>query len=289
MTPGDVYVLVNPAMPEMVKIGKTTRNVNDRVRELSAATGVPQKFILVYHRRFDDVDQAESAIHAALHSRGVRASPNREFFLISPTDAINQLLAISNPDLRPSAHPVESVSEDVREMASLLIDEGGSYQYGTGGKIKDPFKAAACFEKAMKLGSAVATAKLGGLYCDEDSSLANPRKGEQLLLDAANRNVPEALGDLATLYHFQDRSKESKAMWVRLLTDYPDEPPREMAHHCVGLVQWLYYVNQDAEMISMLRPYRDHLIEIWEGWLERDKSPESQSYLLKQLNMISQW
>ncbi|SMB94151.1 GIY-YIG nuclease family protein [Deinococcus hopiensis] len=290
MNPGEVYILINPAMPDMVKIGKTTRNVNDRVRELSAATGVPQKFILVYHRRFDDVDQAEAAIHAALQARGVRASPNREFFLISPTDAINQLLTISTLDVTPSVEQAGNVSADVREMAALLIDEGEDHLYGAGGKIADPYKAAACFEKAMNLGSALATAKLGALYCDEDSPIANRRKGEQLLLDAANRGVPEALSSLANFYDYQERSEDSKSMWVRLLTECTNEPPREMASYCIPLVIRLYHEYRDPELIDLLRPYRDQLVNLWEAFVHRSRNePEKQSRFVNQLQMISRW
>ena len=43
MNEGTVYVLSNPAMPVMVKIGKTTRNVEFRLSDLYS-TGVPLPF-----------------------------------------------------------------------------------------------------------------------------------------------------------------------------------------------------------------------------------------------------
>ena len=42
---GSVYVLTNPAMPNMVKIGKTTRDVELRLADLYS-TGVPLPFAL---------------------------------------------------------------------------------------------------------------------------------------------------------------------------------------------------------------------------------------------------
>jgi len=36
-----VYVLVNKSMPDMVKIGMTIREVEERAKEISGATGVP--------------------------------------------------------------------------------------------------------------------------------------------------------------------------------------------------------------------------------------------------------
>ena len=43
MSEGTVYVLTNPAMPGMVKIGKTTRDVTHRLKDLYS-TGVPLPF-----------------------------------------------------------------------------------------------------------------------------------------------------------------------------------------------------------------------------------------------------
>ena len=46
MTPGWVYVLTNPAMPGLVKIGLTSRNPQVRAAELTQATGVPAPFVI---------------------------------------------------------------------------------------------------------------------------------------------------------------------------------------------------------------------------------------------------
>src|SRR4051812_36035783 len=41
---GFIYILSNPAMPGLVKIGFTTGRVADRVADIGAATGVPAQF-----------------------------------------------------------------------------------------------------------------------------------------------------------------------------------------------------------------------------------------------------
>ncbi len=43
-----IYVLVNRSIPNMVKIGMTTRSVDERAREINKATGVPTPWIPVY-------------------------------------------------------------------------------------------------------------------------------------------------------------------------------------------------------------------------------------------------
>lgn len=45
---GFLYVLANSAMPNMVKVGKTTRSSLERAEELSRATGLPTPFIVIY-------------------------------------------------------------------------------------------------------------------------------------------------------------------------------------------------------------------------------------------------
>ncbi len=85
---GYIYVLINPSFEGMVKIGKTTRDPNERAKELSATTGVPTPFILVYYKQFKDCNIAETEIHQILESNGYRVNENREFFKISSTEAI---------------------------------------------------------------------------------------------------------------------------------------------------------------------------------------------------------
>jgi hypothetical protein len=86
---GYIYVMVNPSLEGMVKIGKTSRDPKERAKELSTATGVPTPFILVYQKQFEDCDLAERTIHQLLESRGCRVNNNREFFNISTSEAID--------------------------------------------------------------------------------------------------------------------------------------------------------------------------------------------------------
>ena len=75
---GWVYVLTNPAMPGLVKIGLTTRNPSARAAELTAATGVPAPFVIAWCRAVSDCAFVESAVHRLLDDR--RVSGKREFF-----------------------------------------------------------------------------------------------------------------------------------------------------------------------------------------------------------------
>jgi hypothetical protein len=45
---GLVYILVNPHMPNLIKIGRTGRTAEERAAEISRATGVPAEFEVIY-------------------------------------------------------------------------------------------------------------------------------------------------------------------------------------------------------------------------------------------------
>lgn len=79
---GIVYLLTNPVMPGLVKIGMTTReDIDARLKELYS-TGVPVPFECQYACRVNKNDCAkiESALHTAFAPQ--RVNLNREFFRI---------------------------------------------------------------------------------------------------------------------------------------------------------------------------------------------------------------
>ncbi|MFZ1569193.1 MAG: GIY-YIG nuclease family protein [Thiolinea sp.] len=81
-----VYVLTNPAMPNLVKIGKTTQlEVDARMRQLYS-TGVPFPFECAFACQVKDATEVEKALHIAFRKN--RLNPNREFFEIDPEQAI---------------------------------------------------------------------------------------------------------------------------------------------------------------------------------------------------------
>ncbi len=76
-----LYVLVNPAHKQgLFKVGYTTRNPEERARELSSHTGVPTHYLVVESWLLSNGKEAERRVHDAL--KGYRLSGNREFFQI---------------------------------------------------------------------------------------------------------------------------------------------------------------------------------------------------------------
>ena len=89
---GYIYVLDNPAMPGLVKIGFTTQKVEERARQLSGGSGVPSPFRVVSSCRVSDPLRLEHLIHKVLEPN--RFNRNREFFLLDPQTAADRIEAI---------------------------------------------------------------------------------------------------------------------------------------------------------------------------------------------------
>ena len=88
---GIVYVVSNPAMPGLVKIGMTNRDqLDDRVRELSN-TSVPTPFIVEGWAWVEDARVCERFLHDWLSA--VRMNSRREFFSISAVAVFKMLLS----------------------------------------------------------------------------------------------------------------------------------------------------------------------------------------------------
>ena len=94
-----VYILTNEAMPNLVKIGKTTRSdVKTRMSELYSS-GVPYQFECVYAVEVNDCSTVEKALHVAFNPN--RVNPKREFFSIDPEQAIAILKLLGTKDVTP--------------------------------------------------------------------------------------------------------------------------------------------------------------------------------------------
>ena len=83
---GYVYILTHPCFKEnIVKIGKTQGAVEDRAKQLFT-TALPKEFSIYATLRTSKFSETEELIHAYFNAQ--RISPNREFFNISPADAL---------------------------------------------------------------------------------------------------------------------------------------------------------------------------------------------------------
>ncbi len=116
---GIVYVLTNPAMPGLVKIGKTSRDsMNARLNELYS-TGVPVPFECVFAARVNDETKVESAFHRAFGP--YRLNAKREFFEIEPEQAIALLQLMAGEDVTPDLQrEADAVDTEARDASNRL-------------------------------------------------------------------------------------------------------------------------------------------------------------------------
>lgn len=118
---GIVYILTNPAMPGLVKIGKTARgSMQARLSELYS-TGVPVPFECAYAAKVSNQSVVEKAFHQAFGPYRINAK--REFFIIEPDQAIAilRLMAIEDvtPALQEEAKNVDtSTAEASRKLSA---------------------------------------------------------------------------------------------------------------------------------------------------------------------------
>ena len=89
---GFIYILSNPSMEGLLKIGFSTKPLEERVSELSGATGVPTGFVVEAFFEVDRPAELEKQIHRALKRHRVREE--REFFRLSVAEAIKIIYQI---------------------------------------------------------------------------------------------------------------------------------------------------------------------------------------------------
>jgi len=111
---GIVYILTNPAIPNMIKIGVTTyEDVKMRMAQIYT-TGVPLPFECVYAAKVPNCEKVEKALHVAFGPD--RVNPKREFFEIDASQAIAIIKLMEIEDVTPKvAKEKEQVDEVDRE------------------------------------------------------------------------------------------------------------------------------------------------------------------------------
>jgi len=172
---GYVYALINSSIKDLIKVGKTERDPEDRAQELSAATGVPTPFVVAFKIYVNDCSKAEGMLHVMLEKKGYRVSENKEFFNAPLDEVIESMFNIKQlmeEDPASFSDPCSTIVYDeydenkVRNDSIIegLLDEAEKYEYGVGETLQDIDKAINLYNKAAKLGSACAYYCLGEIY-----------------------------------------------------------------------------------------------------------------------------
>jgi hypothetical protein len=120
--PEIVYLLTNPTMPDLVKIGRTT-DLESRLRQLSTHSGVPVPFECFYACEVADSVKVEKALHDAFGDH--RINSRREFFRLNPDRAVAILELVTIKDATLAAE----VAEDQAELDALHREQTRREQF----------------------------------------------------------------------------------------------------------------------------------------------------------------
>ncbi len=117
---GFLYVLSNEYSPGLLKIGFTTKSVEERALELYT-TGVPAKFNIEYKIKVVDPQVWESKVHKALNNKRI----NKEWFRLSVDEAITLIESVVGNE---PIHMVKIIeNEDAEKILSEAIELGYNY------------------------------------------------------------------------------------------------------------------------------------------------------------------
>lgn len=92
-----VYVLTNPTMPGLCKIGFTKNKPSERVKQINSATGVALDFVVEWAYPCFNAHDVEKQIHKYLEENGFRVNKNKEFFNITVEEAKAVVEKIGEP------------------------------------------------------------------------------------------------------------------------------------------------------------------------------------------------
>ena len=119
---GWVYVITNKAMPNLVKIGYSTKDPALRAREL-AGTGTPHPFQVVFDVLVENPRNVEQSAHALLVGR----REGKEWFRCSEADAIAAVRACAKSAIVERNNSHEPKSNNVEMSENVTPSHCGYY------------------------------------------------------------------------------------------------------------------------------------------------------------------
>ena len=98
-----VYIMTNPAMPDLIKIGITNAGTaEERRARLSSNENMPLPFVVYYAAEVENAKHIEKVLHKAYDD--LRINKGREFFKVSPESARTLLNEFAIKDVTEPVH-----------------------------------------------------------------------------------------------------------------------------------------------------------------------------------------
>lgn len=117
-----VYVLSNPAMPGLVKIGRTSC-LQSRLSSLNCSTAIPMPFECTYAAIVDDAIYVERQVHTIFAM--FRVSGRREFFRVNPASVIAAIELVEVENITPMEG--DAIPESPENVVKLTTRMEGAF------------------------------------------------------------------------------------------------------------------------------------------------------------------
>lgn len=164
-----VYILTNEYMPDIIKIGRTRRDLEERIKEISRETGVPFPFECCYAVDVGDENAAkdiERKMHQGLAD--CRIHPIKEFFNTTPEQA-KSLLGVAETMGGKDVTPSDDITADSQEKQALDKKRRQRFNFKM---VGIEVGTTLCFKKDPEITCEVAD-DTQVIFRDEKTSLSN--------------------------------------------------------------------------------------------------------------------
>lgn len=288
MSDGYIYVLVNPSMEGLLKIGRTSRSARNRVSELSAATGVPTPFLLAYETEFNDCHAAERFVHTFLETKGFRVASNREFFN-APLDVVIEavLRAKSQDPVSAFAQDAEADELGGSEAWEEVLEVAEAHYYGLGNEIQDYRAARRLFQQAAALGAVAAYRYLANMALLGEGAAASVTEAIEYLKEGAKRGGTSCYAGMAKIFFDEGHVENAEKCWDRY---FAQEIPISL-DSADDLMNYLDYCSArriPVKHVEAMKNYRYELVDVLSGRLQGDVASSFPDYA-RELSQKLDW
>jgi hypothetical protein len=242
---GYIYVLANSAMPDLVKVGKTTRTPAERAAELSKVTGVPTPFIVVYEQLVDDCTAAEEFVHTMLQQKGYRESDNWEFFRAPVSEVIQIIIKMpaqfsSNSDVEDDEDAEFFSNESNDELDEFVLDDdedeepgypwlalwemAEKYHNGSDDCFQDYIEAMKLYKQAIKLGCVLSYSRIGDMFKNGEGVTKSHKKALEWYKEGVKNGNYECYKGMAAIFYLSDQLDDFHKAYKLLFIDKKNKP-----------------------------------------------------------------
>jgi hypothetical protein len=250
---------------------------------------VPAPFVVAFEQAFADCREAERLVHAELDRRGLRLSPNREFFYGTPSDIIRVIL-----DLADTCREAPSPAPDL--SAERFLEAAETALYGRGESLQDTGEAVRCYKLAAARGSLIAFERLGRIYVQlylKARDRAGRRRTMSVLKEGAKRGNYYCFAEMAGLFaaerHLANFAKSWSLFFSRRADSLREELEADTSRYpaaCCVYIAHLMDLRLQPAHLAELRAQAEAILAALLAELDLVRNDPNQRY---RITSIMRW